>query len=98
MINSNRILLFEYTWLIDEAIVAAHQPGKGYKAISKLFGIHHSTERNIIHKWKTFKTAVHLPRSECPSKFIPRPECTMLRETAKHPRATSQTLQAAVSV
>ena len=37
-----------------EATVAAHQSGKGYKALSKQFGIHHSTERKIIHTWKTW--------------------------------------------
>jgi len=35
---------------LREAVVAAHQSGKNYKNISKLFGIHHSTERKIIHK------------------------------------------------
>ena len=44
------------------AIVAAHQSGRGYKAISKLW-VHHSTERKIIHKWKRLKPAVNLPRS-----------------------------------
>jgi len=57
---------------LREAIVAAHQSGKGFKAISKLFKVHHSTERKIIHKWKTFKTAVNPPRSGRPSKFTPR--------------------------
>jgi len=40
-----------------EATVAAHLTEKGHEAISKLFGVHRSTERKIIHKWKTFKTA-----------------------------------------
>jgi len=55
---------------LREAIVAAHQSGKGYKAI--LVGVHHSTERKIIHKWKRLKAAVNLPRSGRPSKFTPR--------------------------
>jgi len=63
---------------LREAIVAAHQSGKGYKAISKLPGVRHSTEKKIIHKWKTFRTAVNLP-----SKFTPRFDRAMLRETAK---------------
>jgi len=57
---------------LGEAIVAAHRSGKGYKIISKLFGVHLSTERKIIYKWKTFRTAVNLPRSGRPSKFAPR--------------------------
>ena len=56
---------------LREAIVAAHQSGKGYKVISQLFGVHHSTERKIIHKWKTFKTVTSLPRSGRRSKFTP---------------------------
>jgi len=35
-----------------EAIVAAHQSGKGYKATSKQFGVRHPTVRKVIHKWK----------------------------------------------
>jgi len=35
---------------LREAIVAAHQFGKGYKAISKLFAVHWSTLRNVFHK------------------------------------------------
>jgi len=48
---------------LREAVVAAHQSGKGYKVISKQFGVHHSTERKIIQKWKTFKTADNLPKN-----------------------------------
>ena len=36
---------------LREEIVAAHQSRKGYEAISKLSGVHHSTERKIIHKY-----------------------------------------------
>ncbi|XP_053577468.1 uncharacterized protein LOC128666737 isoform X3 [Bombina bombina] len=83
---------------LREAIVAAHQSGKGYKAISKQFKVHHSTVRKIIYKWKTFKTVANLPRSGRPSKFTPRSDRAMLREIAKKPRVTSQTLQASVSM
>uniref|UniRef100_I3J0H5 Platelet-derived growth factor (PDGF) family profile domain-containing protein n=2 Tax=Oreochromis TaxID=8139 RepID=I3J0H5_ORENI len=44
--------------IFREAIVATHQSGKGCKAISKQFEIHHSTVRKITHQWKTFKTAL----------------------------------------
>jgi len=47
---------------LGEAIVAAHQSGKGDKAISKLFGIHNSTVKKICRKWKTFKTIASLLR------------------------------------
>jgi len=57
-----------------EAIVAAHQFGKGYKILSKLFGVHRSAEKKIIHKWKILKTVVQLS-----SKFNPMSDCAMLR-------------------
>ena len=83
---------------LREETVAAHQSGKGYKTISKLFGVHHSAERKIIHKWKIFKTAVNPPRSGCPNKFIQGSDRAILRKSTKKPRATSQTLQALVSI
>jgi len=52
---------------LSAAIVGAHQSGKGYKAIFKLCGVHHSTERKVIHKWKRLKAAVNLPRSGKPA-------------------------------
>lgn len=42
--------------------------GEGYKAVSKLFEIHHSTVRTV-YKWKAFKTVDNLPRSWHPSEF-----------------------------
>ena len=77
-----------------EAVVAAYRCGKDYKAISKQFNVHHSTMRKIIHKWKTFKTVASLPRSGGPSKFNPKSDHVMLRESANNPRLTSQTPQA----
>uniref|UniRef100_A0A3Q0SLK0 Uncharacterized protein n=1 Tax=Amphilophus citrinellus TaxID=61819 RepID=A0A3Q0SLK0_AMPCI len=72
-----------------ETIVAAHRIGKGYKVISKSSSFY----RMIIYKWKTLKTDASLSGSGCPSKFTPRSDCAVLRETAQTPRATSQTLQ-----
>jgi len=51
----------------------------------KLFRIHRSTERKIIHKWKAFNTALNLLRSGRPSKFTPRSDCTALKENYKIP-------------
>jgi len=34
---------------LREAVVAACKSGKGYKAISKQFGVHHSTVRKIFY-------------------------------------------------
>lgn len=43
--------------ITEEKVVADHQSGKGYKAISRQSEVHLSTGRAIIHKWKTFETA-----------------------------------------
>lgn len=50
------------------------------------------------NKWKTFKTVTNLPRSASHRKFTSKSNSTMLRETAKNPSATSQTVQASISV
>jgi len=68
---------------LRETIVATFQSGKGYKAFSKLFRVHHSTIRKIIHSWKSFKTAVNLPRIELLCLITPRSDRARLRETAK---------------
>jgi len=67
-------------------------------AISKQFEVHQYTVRNIIHKWKTFKTVANLPRRGHPSKFTPRSDRVMVREIADSPRTTPQTLQASVNM
>jgi len=61
---------------LREAIVG------GYKAISKLSGVH-PTVRKTVHEWKTFKTASNLSRSGHTNKFTPRSDCAMLRHIAK---------------
>ena len=54
---------------LREAIAAAHQSEKGYKVISKQFG--------VIHEMKTFKTVTNRPRSGRPSKIILRSDHVM---------------------
>ena len=44
-------------------VVDAHQAGKGYKTISKEFGLHQSIVRQIVYKWKTSNTIITLLRS-----------------------------------
>lgn len=48
---------------LKEAIVAANQSTKGYKAIFKQSEVPYSTVRTIIHKWKTFNIITDLIRS-----------------------------------
>jgi len=47
---------------LTEAFDVAHQSGIGYEVIYKQSGVHHSTMRNIILKWKTFWIVVSLFR------------------------------------
>ena len=58
---------------------------EGYKVISKDFGVHHSTERKIIHKWKTLKTVANVPRSGRPSKFTSRSDRCNAQRNCKKP-------------
>ncbi|KAL0173833.1 hypothetical protein M9458_029801, partial [Cirrhinus mrigala] len=48
---------------LRKRVAVAHQAGKGYKAISKEFGLHKSAVRQVVYKWRKFKTTVTLPRS-----------------------------------
>ena len=57
---------------IRRRVVDAHQAGKGYKTISKEFGLHQSTVRQIVYKLKTSNTTVTLPRSGLTTKITPR--------------------------
>jgi len=71
-----------------EAIVTAHQSGKGYKAISKLFGVHYSAEKEY--------SQVENIQDSCQSSQ----EWTsqQAHPKVKNPIVTSQTLQASVSM
>ena len=53
---------------LRKRVVVVHQARKGFKAISKEFGLHQSTVRQIVYKWRKFKTTVTLPRSAPPTK------------------------------
>ncbi len=50
----------------------AHQAGKGHKTMSKEFGLHKSTVRQIVYKWRKFKTTVTFPKSGPPTKITPK--------------------------
>ena len=78
--------------------VDAHQAGKGYKTISKHFGLHQSTVRQIIYKWRKFSTIVTLPRSGRPAKITPRARRIIFQEVTKNPRVISQGLQAPLAL
>lgn len=74
-----------------EAIVISHQCGKGHKVLYRQFRVPHSTER-------TFKTPAILHWRPHYCKLIPRSDCSLLRQTARSQRASSQTIQVNVEV
>uniref|UniRef100_A0A8C6MEX9 Uncharacterized protein n=1 Tax=Nothobranchius furzeri TaxID=105023 RepID=A0A8C6MEX9_NOTFU len=49
----------EQPWALGD-IAAAHQSREGSKVISKQFGVHYSTVKELIQKWKPFKTVANL--------------------------------------
>ena len=83
---------------LRKSVVDAHQAGKGYKTISKEFGLHQSTVRQIVYKWRKFKTIVTLPRSGRPTKITPRARRVIVGEVTKDPRVTSKQLKASLTL
>lgn len=64
-------------------MVDLHGAGKGYKKISKELGVHRSTVRKTIYKWKKFGTIANLPRSGCPPKDKSKRQCAVKKEVEK---------------
>ncbi len=62
----------EITEDLGKRVDVAHQARKGYKTISKELGLHKSTVRQIVYKWRKFKTTVTLPRSGRQTKITPK--------------------------
>ncbi len=59
-------------WDLGKSVYVAHQARKGYKTISKEFGLHKSTVRQTVYKWRIFKTTVTFPRSGRPTTITPK--------------------------
>ncbi len=72
---------------LRKRVVVAHQAGKCYKTIYKEF-------RQIVYKWRKFKTTVTLPRSGPPTKITLKARRVIVREVAKDLRVTSKQLKA----
>lgn len=81
-----------------EKIILYHKTGKGYKSISKIMGLHKSTIRSIICKWKMLGTVMNLPRSGRPPKISPQAQRKIIQEVAKNPEITSKELQAILAL
>ncbi len=78
------------TW--EKRVDVAHQARKGYKTISKEFGLHKSTVRQIVYKWRKFKTTVTFPRSVDQQRSS-KAERVIVCEVVKVPRVTSKQLK-----
>ncbi|XP_054624657.1 galactokinase isoform X2 [Dunckerocampus dactyliophorus] len=61
-----------------------------YKAISKALGLHRTTVRAIIHKWRKHGTVLNLPRRGRPTKMTPRAQQRLIQEVTKDPTTTSK--------
>ncbi|GAA6084325.1 low density lipoprotein receptor adapter protein 1-like isoform X3, partial [Tachysurus ichikawai] len=73
-------------------VIEIYQSGKGYKAISKAFGLQRTTVRAIIHKLRKHGTVENLPRSRRPTKITPRAQRRLIRGITKDPTTTSKDL------
>ncbi|KAK7123826.1 hypothetical protein R3I93_022056 [Phoxinus phoxinus] len=81
-----------------ERVIFHYKAGNGYKSISKIMGLHRSTIRSIICKWKTHGTVMNLPRSGRPTKISPRTQRKIIQEVSKNPEITSKELQASLAL
>lgn len=50
-------------------VLVTHEAGKGYKCIVKDLGVHQSTVRQTVYKWRKFRTVAALTRSRHPVKI-----------------------------
>ncbi len=57
---------------LEKELYFAHEARKGYKTISKEFGLNKSTVRQIVYKWRKFKTTVTFLRSGRTTKITPK--------------------------
>ncbi len=83
----------EITEDLRKRVDVAHQARKGYKTISKEFGLHKSTVRQIVYKWRNSRHC-YLPEKWLTNKDHSKAERVIVCEAAKVPRVTSKQLKA----
>ena len=71
-------------------IVYLQKAGKGYKSISKSLDVHESTVKQIVYKWRKFRTVATRPRSGGLAKMTARAQRRMLNEVKKNPRVSAK--------
>ncbi|CAI9576007.1 unnamed protein product, partial [Staurois parvus] len=83
---------------LRKQVVDAHKSGKGYKRIAKDLGLHLSTVKRIIYKWKKFSTVATLPRSGRPTKISAKARHTILKHMRDNTRVTAKDLKASLAL
>ncbi|CAH2321100.1 ankyrin repeat domain 49 isoform X1 [Pelobates cultripes] len=79
---------------LRNAVIAAHQSKKGYKTIAKTLGLHLSTVRAIVYKWRRFNTTATLPRSGRPAKMSQKAiQQILINEVTNNHRVSSEDTQ-----
>lgn len=77
---------------LRQRLVQAHSEGKGYKAISKQYGVPVSTVQSIINKHKRFNTVKNLSGRGRKRKVSPKLARRICREVNTNPRTTTKAL------
>ncbi len=85
----------EITEDLGKRVDVAHQARKDYKKISKEFGLHKSTVRQAVYKWRELKTTVTFPREMwSTNKDHSKAKRVIVCKVAKVPRISSKQLKA----
>ncbi len=71
-VEVNHVTTKEITEDLGRRGVCCSSARKGYKTISKEFGLHKSTVIQIVYKWRIFKTTVTFKRSGRSTKITPK--------------------------
>jgi transposase len=79
--------------LTKKEIIVAHKRGDGYKTISKNLGLHISTVRQVVYRWRSSKTTASLPRSGSTRKIMDRIARQLVADATRNPRVISRELQ-----
>ncbi len=93
-VEVNHVMNKGDSWRSRKKVDVAHQAIKGYKTISKEFGLLKSTVRQIVYKWRKFKYRCYLSEKWSTNKDHSKAERVIVCEVAKVPRVASKQLKA----
>jgi len=72
---------------LKEAIVAAHQSGKGYKAISKQIGVHYSTERDYFSQVENIQDSLQSSQEGTSQQVHPKVRLCNPQRNCRKPKS-----------